>query len=203
MDGSVSNGMPGGTIRRGPSHCTGNARALHIGSVSRLNPPIWIRNVACPTHVRVSVSRPARGAGNAGARRGNADGWGAGGRRLASRSTSIQRSRPPSRAGPAPSSHGLRKPPPGRWCGGRGRVTGLKETPPRPKRNGTRRRAGGVVLGRRSDISAERSLYPDRRSAGLALAGRVHGPDSRSATEHAIVTALAARIQIKHRRVGG
>ena len=47
--------------RRGPIHCTGNARSLNTGSVRTLIPPIWSSTVECPIQVAVKSSGPARG----------------------------------------------------------------------------------------------------------------------------------------------
>ena len=47
--------------RRGPIHCTGNARSLNMGSVMMFSPPTWSSTVECPIQVAVKSSGPARG----------------------------------------------------------------------------------------------------------------------------------------------
>src|SRR5712664_2054265 len=74
-------------------------------------------SLACPTHVTVSCDRGARGGTKSGGTRANADGSGSLGRGRVVRCTSIHLRRLPN-PGTAWSTHGLRKPPPGRWCEG-------------------------------------------------------------------------------------
>ena len=56
IGGNRSNSTPGGTQRRGPANCSGEARSLQMGSIRMLRPAIWTRKLVCPTHVRVSMS---------------------------------------------------------------------------------------------------------------------------------------------------
>ena len=110
--------MPGLAHRFGPAHGTGDARLPHTGSVSTLRPPTCTRNVECPTHVAVSASGAARGVANAGVAYSASVLAGGSGRRGDARRPAIHRATPPSPCG-EPAGHGLRKPPPGVWCGAR------------------------------------------------------------------------------------
>src|SRR6185437_10634479 len=70
--------MAGGTIRRGPTACSGDARLLQIGSVRMLSPPIWTSTVECPTHVAVRTPVSARGDAKLGVALGSAPAGGGG-----------------------------------------------------------------------------------------------------------------------------
>src|SRR4029079_9819754 len=83
--GRSSKAMPGRTQRRGPAKRTGEARSLHIGSVSTLSGPNCSSVLACPTHVTVRMPSLARGARKAGDATGKLEGDGSAGRRVRAR----------------------------------------------------------------------------------------------------------------------
>src|SRR5579859_8265817 len=84
--------------RRGPAHCTGDARSLNTGSVITFRPPTWSSTVECPSHVAVNSSAAARGYTTAGVAVGNEPGDGVGAR-FWPRRCSAQRRTLPSECG--------------------------------------------------------------------------------------------------------
>jgi len=114
MGGSRSNSIPGGTHRRGPANCTGEARSLQIGSRRTLSPAICIRKLVWPIQVSVNCSGSARGVRYDGSARVKTPGSGSVLRGLRRRSTTVhlRKSRNPCIAA---DGHGFLNPPSGRW----------------------------------------------------------------------------------------
>lgn len=115
IGGSRSKAMPGGTQRRGPANCTGDARSLQIGSRRMLRPASCNRKLLCPIQVSVTVSGAALGAMKFDLPSGKDDGSGSGRRGFCRRSTRVhlRKSRNP---WSWDEGHGFRNPPPGTWC---------------------------------------------------------------------------------------
>src|SRR5213592_3141574 len=78
--GKSSKAIPGGTQRRGPANCAGEARSLQIGSVNTFTPSSWINRLECPTQVTVRFEAAARGDTNLGWTRAKIDASGSSGR---------------------------------------------------------------------------------------------------------------------------